>query len=85
MAQIDFIFSKESSEDITLKNLLREIKLEHPKIILNELEKDSSAGQKYVEQLGILSFPAIIINDELFSTGMVTKEEILEKIDPSNY
>lgn len=84
MAQIDFIFSQESSEDITLKNLLREIKLERPKIILNELEKDSSAGKKYIEQLGILSFPAIIINDELFSTGMVTKEEIIEKIDRTN-
>lgn len=80
MTKIDLIYSQDSSTDIVIKNLLREIKLEHPRIILNELEKNSGKGKKYIDQLGILSLPALVINDELFSTGMITKEDILEKI-----
>jgi predicted thioredoxin/glutaredoxin len=80
MSEIDLIFSKDSSEDVAVKNLLREIKLEHPRIVLKELEQNSPGGKKIIDELGILSLPAIIIDGELFSTGMIEKEEILAKI-----
>jgi len=80
MVKIDLIFSPDSSEDVAVKNLLRDLKLEHPAIIINELASDSQAGSKIVDDFGILTTPAIVINGELFSTGMISKEEVQEKI-----
>lgn len=80
MVTIEIIYSKDSSEDAAIKNLLREIKLENPRIILKEYEAESITGKKTIDYFGILALPAIIINKNLFATGMITKEEILEKI-----
>ena len=40
----------------------------------------SEQGQKMVQKYWIMSSPAIIVNDELFSMGGLDKNKLIEKI-----
>lgn len=40
----------------------------------------SEQGQKMVQEYGIMASPGIIVNGELFSTGGLDKNKLVEKL-----
>jgi glutaredoxin len=64
----------------TIKDALEEIKIEFPKLHIIEIDTDSKEGEKIIDDYGIMSAPAILINSQLFSTGIVAKDEILKQL-----
>ncbi len=50
------------------------------KVEVNEIDIVTPEGQELVQKYSIMGSPGIIINDELFSTGGVNKEKLVEKL-----
>ncbi len=51
------------------------------KVEVEEIDMSTPEGMELVQKYGVMSSPGIIINDELFSTGGVNKEKLVEKLD----
>ena len=51
------------------------------KVEVEEIDMTTEAGQELVQKYSVLASPGIVINDELFSTGGVNKEKLVEKLD----
>ena len=65
----------------TAKKLLEEeIKPEFPDVEIEYIDMLTEEGQKMVADHGIVSSPGILVNGELFSTGGLDKEKLVEKI-----
>lgn len=47
---------------------------------VEEIDMMSTEGQELVQKYGVFASPGIIINDELFATGGVDKEKLVEKL-----
>jgi len=47
---------------------------------VKEFDMTAPDGQELMQKYGVMASPGIIINDELFSTGGVSKEKLLEKL-----
>lgn len=47
---------------------------------VTEIDISTEEGQELVQKFSIMSSPGIIINDELFSTGGVNKDKLVEKL-----
>ena len=62
------------------KKILEEIKPQFSGIELEYIDMLSEKGQKMVIDYGIMSSPGIIVNGELFSSGGLNKEKLIEKI-----
>lgn len=45
-----------------------------------EIDMTSPEGQELVQKYSVMASPGIIINNELFSTGGVDKEKLIEKL-----
>ena len=50
------------------------------KVTVEEIDITSEEGQELVSKYSVFASPGIIINDELFSTGGVNKEQLVEKL-----
>lgn len=50
------------------------------KVEVEEFDMATPEGQELVQKYSVLASPGIIINDELFSTGGVNKEKLIEKL-----
>jgi glutaredoxin len=62
------------------KTLQKEIKSQFPEVEIEFIDMLSEKGQKMVQEYGIMASPGIIINCELFSTGGLDKNKLVEKI-----
>ena len=62
------------------KKILDEIMPDFPSMEIEEIDMMTPKGQELVQKYGVMSSPGIIINDELFSTGGVNKEKLIEKL-----
>lgn len=62
------------------KKIFDEIVPDFPNVEVEEIDMMTSEGQKLVQKHSIMSSPGIIIGDELFSTGGVDKEKLIEKL-----
>lgn len=58
-------------------NIMPEFK---DKVEVVEIEMTTPEGQELVQKYSVMASPGIIINDELFSTGGVDKEKLVEKL-----
>ena len=47
---------------------------------VEEIDITTEQGQELVSKYSVFASPGIIINDELFSTGGVDKEKLVEKL-----
>lgn len=70
-----------SSCDRAKKILEEQIKPQFPDVEIEYIEMMSDEGQKMVQEYGIMSSPGIIVNGELFATGGLDKEKLVEKIE----
>lgn len=50
------------------------------KVEVVEVDMTSPEGQELVQKYSVMASPGIVINDELFSTGGVDKEKLVEKL-----
>ncbi|MAZ40858.1 hypothetical protein CL654_01975 [bacterium] len=64
-----------------VKNTLEDMKAEYPDIVVEEVDMVTKEGQEMVQKYGIMSSPGILINDEFFSMGGATKDQLKEKFD----
>ena len=62
------------------KILTEEIKPRFSEVEVEYINMLSEQGQKMVQKYWIMSSPAIIVNDELFSMGGLDKNKLIEKI-----
>lgn len=62
------------------KDLLNKLKSDY-ELKIEEIDADSDEGQEIVKEHGIRSAPAIFVNDELFSSGHVTEDELKHAFD----
>ena len=51
------------------------------KATVEEIDITSEQGQELVSKYSIFASPGIVIDDELFSTGGVDKDKLVEKLD----
>ncbi len=64
-----------------VKKIFKEILPEFKdKVEMTEIDMTTPEGQKLVQKYSVMASPGIIINDELFSTGGVNKEKLIEKL-----
>ncbi len=47
---------------------------------IEEVDMTTPEGMQMASEYGVLASPGIVINNELFSTGGVNKEELIEKL-----
>ncbi|OGZ32837.1 MAG: hypothetical protein A3H02_01535 [Candidatus Niyogibacteria bacterium RIFCSPLOWO2_12_FULL_41_13] len=64
-----------------VKEILKEISPDFPELDVKETEVTTPEGRELVLKYGILSSPGVIINDELFSMGGATKNELVKKFE----
>ncbi len=50
------------------------------KVEVVEIDIASPEGQELAGKYGVMASPGIVINDELFSTGGVDKDKLIEKL-----
>jgi len=50
------------------------------KVELEEIDMTAPEGQELVQKYGVMASPGIVINGELFSTGGVNREKLVEKL-----
>lgn len=62
------------------KLLQEEIQPQFPDVEIEYIDMLSKQGMKMVQDYGFMSSPGIIINGELFSSGGLNKEKLIEKI-----
>lgn len=62
------------------QTLQKEIKSQFPEVEIEFIDMLSEQGQKMVQEYGIMASPGIIVNGELFSTGGLDKNKLVEKL-----
>lgn len=63
------------------KFLEEEIKPKYPNVEIENISVLEPKGQELVSKHMIFTAPGILINDELFSTGGINKQEFIKKIE----
>ena len=63
-----------------VKKIFDEVLPGFPNIEMEEIDMATPEGQKLVQEHGIMASPGIGINGELFSTGGVDREKLMEKL-----
>lgn len=81
MIKIQFLTMPDCHNCEAAKKIFDEIMPEFSdKVKIEEIDMTTPEGQELVQKYGIMSSPGIIINGELFSTGGVDKEKLVEKL-----
>lgn len=62
------------------KELWEEIKDDWPNVNFTEVSLTDPEGQELVQKYQIFASPGIILNDELFATGGINKDEFINKL-----
>lgn len=63
------------------KEIFEELKSKYPKMQIEEIDATTEKGMEFVSKYSIFQSPGIIINGELFSTGALSREKFIEKIE----
>lgn len=62
------------------KKIFDEVIPDYPNVEVVEIDITSPEGQELVAKHAVLASPGIIIDDELFSTGGVNRDKLVEKL-----
>jgi glutaredoxin len=62
------------------KKIFEEILPDFPEAEFKEIDMMTEKGQELVQKYGVMASPGIVINGELFSTGGVDREKLVEKL-----
>lgn len=80
MNKILFLTMEDCHNCAAAKKIFDEIIPDFPEMEVKEIDMMTEKGQELVQKYGIMSSPGIVINDELFSTGGVSKEKLIKKL-----
>ena len=67
-------------ECIQFEKVWEEIKGDFPNVELQQHDVNTPEGQEMIQKYEIMAAPGIIINGELFSTGGINKDVLVEKL-----
>ncbi len=62
------------------KKIFDEVMPNYPNVEVTEIDITSEEGQGLVSKYAVLASPGIIIDGELFSTGGVSHDKLVEKL-----
>ncbi len=81
MIKIQFLTMVDCHNCAEVKKIFDEVMPDFKdKVEVDEIDIVTPEGQELVQKYSVLASPGIIINDELFSTGGVNKEKLVEKL-----
>jgi len=80
MSKLQFLTMPGCHSCAEVKKIIEEIKPDFPDLEIEEIDMTTSEGQALVQKYGVMSSPGIIIDEELFSTGGVSKEKLIKKL-----
>ena len=80
MIKIQFLTMPGCHNCEAAKKIFDEIMPDFSDVEVEEIDMTTPEGQKLVQKYGIMASPGIVINNELFSTGGVNKEKLIEKL-----
>jgi glutaredoxin len=66
---------------VIVKRMLENIKPSYPDLEIEEVEATSPAGEDLIRRYGILASPGIIIDGQLFAMGIVSEEQLRNKLE----
>lgn len=78
--KLQFLTMPGCSHCAEAKKIIEEIKPDFPDLEIEEIDMTTPEGQELVQKHGIMSSPGVIIEGELFSTGGLDKEKLIEKL-----
>jgi len=81
MIQVRVLSTPACGECAKAKKVLEELKPQYPELQVQEIDMATPEGQEIISKYMIMSSPGIIINGELFSTGALDKQKLIEKLD----
>ncbi len=81
MMQVKILSTPACGECAKAKKILEELKPQYPELAVEEVDMATPEGQEIISQYMIMASPGIIINGELFSTGALNKQKLIEKLD----
>ena len=84
MTKITLIKPDGCAHCVEVKKTIEKLKIDYPEIALEEIDMISPEGMALVQKHHILSSPGILINDEFFSMGGATEQEIKKKVGELN-
>ncbi len=65
---------------VAAKKIFDEVIPQYPNVEVTEIDITSPEGQELVAKYAVLASPGIIIDEELFSTGGVDRDKLIEKL-----
>ncbi len=80
MAKIQFLTMVGCHNCEAAKKIFDEVLPDFSDIEVDEIDITTDEGQQLVQKYSVMASPGIIINDELFSTGGVNKDKLVEKL-----
>jgi len=81
MIKITLIRPAECHHSSAIKEILEMLQAEHATVAIEEIEATSAHGMMLIDEHQIQGNPGILINDILFSTGSISKEQLQEHIE----
>ncbi|MCL4416998.1 MAG: thioredoxin family protein [Actinobacteria bacterium] len=81
MINIQFLTVPGCHECAKAKKIFEEIKPQYPKMQIEEIDGTTPRGTEIAQKYSIMASPGIIINNELFSTGALDKEDFVKKLN----
>lgn len=81
MIKIEFITAPICHECAKAKQIIEEVEPQYPEIQVEEIDVMTPKGIELAQKYCVMASPAIIINDELFSTGALAKEAFVRKLN----
>lgn len=80
MIKVQFLTMVSCHNCKAVKKIFNEVMPDFPDIEVEEIDITTSKGQELVQKYSIMASPGIVINGELFSTGGINKNKLIEKL-----
>ncbi len=80
MNKVQFLTMEGCHNCEAAKKIFDEMLPDFPSLEVEEVDMATQEGQKLVQEHGIMASPGIVIDGELFSTGGVDREKLIEKL-----
>lgn len=81
MIHIQFVTSPSCVECERAQKIFAELRPQYPQMQIEEIDVVTPKGMELVQKYGIMASPGIIINNKLFSTGALNKEDFVKKLN----
>ncbi|GMQ95077.1 MAG: hypothetical protein BMS9Abin13_187 [Patescibacteria group bacterium] len=80
MIKLQFVHVPGCHVCVLVMNIIKEIQPQFPDLEIEQVDATTEKGQELLQKYRIMSSPGLIINGELFSMGMIKKEDLVKKL-----